>query len=309
VPPWKFGAADRCGLPIPFLRSDLYRSEEIQLSSRTHYITTTDRATIGGAVRGDGQPVAFVHGMLGDGDLDWTPLIGYLEHQFACHLPSQRGRGLSGDHPDLSYGRQVDDLVDYIDSVGEPIGLVGWSGGAWQALHAAAQSDAVAAVAVVEPESIGLAGEQEQAAFAAAVERARELVSAGDLTVAIRPLANFVFNDKEIVALEDAGYLDAAARYIPNLLSFLQQLMKYMGRGGTIGDDPTVLGAISAPVLVLQGSETKPLAAASAQHVADNVPNARVGKISGAGHAAPLTHPEELAEALARFLATTRQPV
>ena len=278
------------------------------MSSRTHYITTTDGATIGATVHGDGPPLVFLHGMLGDGNLDWIPLVGYLEHQFACHLPSQRGRGLSGDHPDLSYGRQVDDLLAYIDSVGEPLGLVGWSGGAWQALDAAAQSDAVAAVAAVEPESIGLAGEQEQAAFAAAAERAGELVSAGDLTAAIRPLADFVFSDKEIAALEDAGYLEAAARYIPNLLSFLQQLMKYMGHGGATGDNPTVLGAISAPVLVLQGSETKPLAAASAQHVADNIPNARVEEIPGAGHAVPLTHPEELAEALARFFATTRQP-
>ena len=278
------------------------------MSSRTHHITTTDGATIGGNVQGDGPPLVYLHGMLGDGDLDWTPLVGYLEDQFACHLPSQRGRGLSGDHPDLSYGRQVDDLLAYIDSVGEPIGLVGWSGGAWPALDAAAQSDSVVALAAVEPESIGLAGEQEQAAFAAAVERAGELVSAGDLTAAIRPLADFVLNDKEIAALDDAGYLEAAARYIPNLLSYLQQLMEYMAHGGTIGDDPTVLGSISAPVLVVQGSETKPLAIASARHVADNVPNARVEEIPGAGHAVPLTHPEALAEALAEFFAVTRQP-
>ena len=279
-----------------------------QLSSRNHYITTTDGATIGGTVHGDGPALVFLHGMLGDGDLDWIPLIGYLEDQFECHLPSQRGRGLSGDHPNLSYGRQVDDLLAYIDSVGEPIGLVGWSGGVWPALDAAAQSDAVTALAAVEPESIGLAGEQEQAAFAAAVERAGGLVSAGDLTAAIRPLAEFVLNDKEITALEGAGYLESAARYIPNLLSFLQQLMEHMAHGGTIGDDPTLLGAISAPVLVVQGSETKPLAATSARHVADNVPNARIEMIPGVGHAVPLTHPEALAGALAGFFAVTRQP-
>ena len=46
-----------------------------------------------------------------------------------------RGRGLSGDHPDLSLGRVVDDMLAYVDSIGEPTGLVGWSGGAMWALR------------------------------------------------------------------------------------------------------------------------------------------------------------------------------
>ena len=66
--------------------------------------------------------------------------------------------------------------------------------------------------------------------------------------------------------------------------------------------------SLSAPVLVVQGSETKSLAVTSAQHVADNVPNARIEEIPGAGHAVPLTHPEALAEALAEFFVVTRQP-
>jgi pimeloyl-ACP methyl ester carboxylesterase len=40
---------------------------------------------------------------------------------------------------------------------------------------------------------------------------------------------------------------------------------------------------------------------ASARYVADHVPNARIHEIPGAGHAAPLTHPEALAEALTEF--------
>ena len=67
----------------------------------------------------------------------------------------------------------------------------------------------------------------------------------------------------------------ARRRGIPNLLSYLRQLMEYMAHADAIGDDPTVLGAISAPVLVVQGSETtKSLAVTSARHVAGNVPNA-----------------------------------
>jgi len=274
-------------------------------NQRTHHVTTTDGVTIGATVHGQGPPLVFLHGMFGDGDIDWDPLLGHLAGRFTCHLPSQRGRGLSGAHPDLSYGRVVDDFLAYIDSIGEPTGLVGWSGGAWPVLSAAAQSDAVAAVATIEPESVGLADEQEQAAFGDAVARAGELATAGDLVAAIRPLVDFVFNDEEIAVAEDAGYLEATARYVPNLLNFMQQLLEYQS---PTAEDPAVLGAISAPVLVLRGSDTKPLALTSARHVADHVPNARLQDIPGAGHAAPLTHPEALAEALTEFFTPALQP-
>lgn len=268
-------------------------------NQRSHYVTTTDGASIGATVHGQGPPLVFLHGMLGDGDIDWMPLVDHLTGRFTCHLPSQRGRGLSGDHADLGYGRQVDDMLTYIDSIGEPTRLVGWSGGAWPVLSAAAQSEAVAAVALIEPESVGLGDEQEQAAFGAAFARAGELATQGDLSAAVRPLADFVFNEEEIAVLEDAGYLAATSRYIPNLLDFFKQLQAYEG---ITAEDPTVLGAISAPVLVLHGSDTKPLATTSARHVADHVPDARMREIPDAGHAAPLTHPEALAHVLGEFL-------
>jgi len=243
--------------------------------------------------------------MLGDGDLDWNPLVGLLKTGFTCHLPSQRGRGLSGDHPDLSYGRQVDDFLAYIHSIDRPIGLVGWSGGAWPVLHASAISDAVAAVAPIEPESVGLADERQQAAFGSAVERAAELATEGELTAAVRPLADFVFNDEEIATLEDVGYIEATGRYIPNLLNFIHQLVEYEG---PTAEDPTVLNEVSARVMVLQGSDTKPLAATSAQHVTEHVADARIQEIAGAGHAAPLTHSEALAEALTEFFEPGQWP-
>ena len=118
------------------------------IRQRTHYVTTTDGVTIGGTVHGQGPPLVFLQGIIGDGDLDWQALLAHLTARFTCHLPSLRGRGLSGNHPDLSFGRLVDDVLAYVDSIGEPTGLVGWSLGAGLALASAgAQSDAVDAVA------------------------------------------------------------------------------------------------------------------------------------------------------------------
>ena len=273
-------------------------------NQRTHYVTTTDGVTIGGAVHGEGPPLVFLQGVIGDGDLDWGPLLGHLTGGFTCHLPSLRGRGLSGDHPDLSTPRLVEDLLTYVDSIGKPTGLVGWSGGGTFALAAAARSDVVTRVAPFEPGILSLADEQVQAVIGHAVARTGELAAQGNLTAAVRAFAGFPFNDEEIAVADDAGYFEAASRYVPKLLNLLQQAME----SDDPAADPAVLGAISAPVMVLLGSDTKPFFITSAKYVADHVPNARIHEIPGAGHAAPLTHPEALAEALTEFFAPAQQP-
>jgi len=273
------------------------------MSKRTHYVTTTDGVTIGGTVHGQGPPLVFWHGAYGDGDLDWQGLLPHLADRFTCYLPSWRGRGLSGEHPDLSYGRRVDDVRACVDSIGEPTGLVSWSGGANPALAAAAQSDAVTAVAPFEPTIGSVMDEQERAAFRDAVGRTSELASKGRLADALRAAARSPFNDEELALAEGAGYFEAAGRYVPNLLNVFRQMMEHKG---PTADDPAVLGAISAPVLALHGADTKPFWIRSAQHVAEHVANGRVQEIPGAGHAAPLTHPESLAKALIEFFAPSR---
>lgn len=274
-------------------------------NQRTHYVTTTDGVTIGGTVHGDGPPLVFLQGVIGDGDIDWDLLLPHLSNRFTCHLPSIRGRGLSGDHPDLSPGRVVEDFLTYVESIGEPTGLTGWSGGGAWALYVAAQSDAVNAVAPFEPGMLYLLDEPEQAALGGALARGGELAAEGKLPEAARAFAAWPFNEEELDLAESAGYFGSAGRYVPNMLNLIQQANE---SGPPPGDPAAPLGAISAPVLVLLGSVTKPFFVTSAQHVVDHVPNARVHEIPGAGHAAPLTHPEALAEALTEFFAPAQQP-
>ena len=268
------------------------------IKQRTHYVTTSDGVTIGGTVHGDGPPLVFLQGVIGDGDIDWGSTAGHLTDSFTCHLPSLRGRGLSDDHADLGTPRLVEDCLTYVESLGQPAGLIGWSGGGTWALSVAAQSDAVAAVAPFEPGMLSLADERVQAVIGNALARTGELAAQGDLSAAARAFAGFPFHDEEIAVAEEAGYFEAAGRYVPNLLNLLQQAMTH---GRPVTDDPAVLGAIKAPVAVLLGSDTKPFFTLSAQYVVDHVAGARVHEIPGVGHAAPLTHPEALAKALTEF--------
>ncbi|MFM9370795.1 alpha/beta fold hydrolase [Streptomyces sp. Da 82-17] len=273
-------------------------------SERTHYVTTTDGVTLGATVHGQGPPLVFLQGAVGDGDLDWNRVVERLADRFTCHAPSMRGRGRSGDHRDLSVRRQIDDALDYVDSLGEPVGLVGWSGGANHALGAAARSDAITSVAPFEPVLLGLAEPEQQAVVGQALGRTGALVAEGELADAVRAFLGFPFTEEEIAAADALGYCTAAAPYAPKLLDLLGQVREY----GDPTEDPARLGAISVPVTVLVGAATKPVFAAGARHVAEHVPGARVREIPGAGHAAPLTHPEALAAALAEFFTPRHQP-
>lgn len=270
---------------------------------RTHYVTTTDGVTIGGTVHGKGPALVFLQGIIGDSNLDWEATAEHLTDRFTCHLPSMRGRGLSGDHSDLGMDRLVADFVTYVESIGEPTGLVGWSGGGAWALYVAAQSPAVCAVAPFEPGMLYLLDEPEQAALGGALARTGELAADGKLPEAARAFAGWPFNEEELEAAEAAGYFAAAGRYVPNMLNVIQKAVQ----SPPAGDPAAPLGAISAPVTVLLGSEPKPFFRISAQHVVDHVPNARIQEVPGVRHAAPLTHPEALAEALIGIFSRTQQ--
>ena len=260
-------------------------------------MTATDGTVIAGAVSGEGPPLVFVHGIIGDGTTDWQELVPHLADRFTCHLPSLRGRGLSGAGSDLGFARLIEDLLAYVDSLHEPAGLVGWSLGAGMALTAAGtRPGAVDAVAVIEPGMPGLMTPEEQAAIGNAIGSMAQQATAGSNADAVRAFASFVFDPDDIAAAEDTGYFTATERYVPAMLEFFGQPPQ-----GPAPDDPALLGAITAPVLVVHGPDPKPYVAAGVRQVVDHVAATQVREIADAGHAIPLTHPAPLAEALTEF--------
>ncbi len=244
-----------------------------------------------------------LHGIEDDGGLCCQEVVPHLTERFTCHLLDNRGRDLSGDHPDLSIPRMVQDVVEYVASLGEPVGLVGASLGGNLALLAAAQCDGMEAIVPFEPAIISLVREQEGAVMGEAIAGMAELAEEGDLVAAARAFAGWFANDDEIVAADRAGRFEAAGRYVPNLLDLLHQAMKDDGRKV---DDAAMLGTVSVPVLAVKGSDTRPFFADSARFVVDHAPKANLQEIPGAGHAAALTHPEALAEAITEFFLTAQ---
>lgn len=266
-----------------------------------HRAVSEDGTEIAGHVHGHGRPLVLVHAGLGDGVLDWDAAMPFLSERFTCYLMSTRGRGLSDDHPDQSIERNVEDVVAFVESIGEPVGLAGASGGAMFTLGAAAHSGAVAAVAACDPLAFEMLNEEDEVRLHDAVERMAELAGEDRMVDAARDWMTEWANDHEMAVLSESGYLEACATYVPVLLNVLQQADESDDPSPT---DPSVLQQITVPVLVLQGSQSNaiwPWFTDSVRHVDEHVADSTVREIAGAGHMGAWVEPEPYADELVQF--------
>jgi pimeloyl-ACP methyl ester carboxylesterase len=273
---------------------------------RIHRAVSADGTEIAGRVGGRGPALVLVHGGIGDGDLAWEALLPHLTDRFTYYLPSTRGRGLSSDGPDHSPPRLEEDVTAFVDSIGEPVCLVGWSGsGAW-VLGAAARSGSVAAVAAYEPGLVSVMREDDLGRTFAAVEQMGEAAADGRLVDAVRAFARWICTDDEIAALEKTDFYERWAGCVPAMLRFFQQDAAYQGQRST---DPEVLGTVAAPVLLLRGGQTLlgTWFADAARHIAQYVADAQVRELPGIGHFAPVLAPEAIAREVIPFFASAKQ--
>jgi pimeloyl-ACP methyl ester carboxylesterase len=274
---------------------------------RIHRAVSADGTEIAARVRGQGPPLVLVHGAIGDGDIAWEALLPHLTDRFTCYMPSTRGRGLSGDNPDHSPPRLEEDVIAFVDSIGEPVCLLGWSGsGAW-VLGATAHSGNVAAVAAYEPGVVSVMREDDLARTHATLEQMGTAAADGRLVDAVRAFTPWICTDDEIAALEETDFYARWAGAVPALLQFFQHDATYAGPRST---DPELLRQVAAPVLLLRGQQTelRTFFADAAQHIAQHVRDPHVRELHAVGHFAPLLAPESIAEELISFFESVRQP-
>lgn len=275
-----------------------------QSTERIHRATSDDGTEIAGRVHGDGPPLVFFHGGLTDGDLAWAGMHPFLTDRFTCYLPSMRGTGSSEDHDDQRPERHVEDLAAFIDSIGEPVGLVGHSTGAYYGFGAIAHGAPVSAMVACEPAVFEFWQEGPDARrFRDSVEGLADAVEAGRLTDGARVFLAAVSNDDEMQAMEDAGVFESVGQYAPKLLDVLGQAAESAGPNP---NDPSTLAAIEIPVLLVYGSETTAAHTDSIYYLDEHLPNSRVCEIPGAGHMAPELEPAPIATQILEFFADER---
>jgi pimeloyl-ACP methyl ester carboxylesterase len=260
------------------------------------HATSADGTEIGYWITGEGPPLVLVHGLLGD-HTRWGVLLPHLEPHFTVHAMDRRGRGASGDHPDYEFVREVEDVVAVVDAVaeasGELVNVLGNSGGGSFALAAAALTENIRRLVVFEPPGREVLARIPESL----VDRLDELMAAedreGTLELAYRTIAGM--SDEQIDHLRGQPEWPnriAVAHTVPRELRLPPERMF----------DPEQAARVTAPTLLLVGSESPDAYRASAEAVAAAVPDVRMVLLEGQGHAADLLAPALFAEHVLEFL-------
>ncbi len=240
---------------------------------------------------GDGPPVVYLHGALGEGY--WLEFHERLaDAGFDVIVPAFPGYWDSS-RPD--WIQTADDLalhtLDVLDALGlERAALVGSSLGGWVAAALAVmRPERVAGLVLVGPLGLRPEGPESPDLFALQPFESVEALFADPDTDFARLMASIDLDDPpdEEIVLPLLQTFEATARYA------------WRPYDPRLGER---LRFARVPALVLAGAEDRFLEAGTPERWAAMLPDARTGRVAGAGHLPVLERPEATAAEVAGFL-------
>lgn len=251
--------------------------------------------------RGEGPDILLLHSA-GLGAGQWRPLMAEMDTEFHLVAPNLRGYGRSTGWPD-DRPMNPDAELDLIEAVLETLSptrhLVGHSLGAWLALRLSRRlPGCFQTLTLIEPVALGLlhSGTEDAARdeVGAMIGDFLRHTDAGDISSAMERFTDYWYGAGAWAALPPAQRLPIFARAgkmtadVRGAWADRQPLADYAGIGG---------GA-----LILGAENTSLAARRMAALLTEALPGAQFREIAGAGHLAPATHAEQVAQMLRNHL-------
>jgi pimeloyl-ACP methyl ester carboxylesterase len=254
-------------------------------------LQSTDGTMIAYYQSGSGPPLVLVHGGTAD-HTRWAPVLPPLESHFTIYAIDRRGRGGSGDTEPYTIEREFEDVAAVIDSISEPVNLLGHSFGAVCALHAALLTPNIRKLILYEPPPPGFKESPDTLA------RMQALLDAGDRDGVI------------------STFLLEAAGLSPQELEMMRSVPAWQGRvaaAHTILRELNSLEALSpfseerfrqlrVPTLLLLGGDSIKLYRECIEQLHAMLPNSRITVMPGQQHVAMNTAPDLFVRDVLAFL-------
>jgi pimeloyl-ACP methyl ester carboxylesterase len=241
---------------------------------------------------GPGLPLVLSHGMLMDHEM-FVPQMAALGRRRRVLTWDQRGHGLTVTTPDdFSYWDSADDLRVLLDTLG--IGRVvlgGMSQGGFLSLRFALRwPERVLGLVLMDTQ----AGQEEPEKQQQYHAMADVWITEGPSDVLAEAVASIIIG---IGRPESPGWI---AKWKARPPAGVRQIFRTLITREDLTDR---LAEIEAPALVIHGEQDLAIELWRARMLADRLPRARpLFRVPGAGHAANLTHPDPVNEAIDRFL-------
>ena len=252
-------------------------------------IVSADGTKLATRVTGTGTPLVLVHGT-GDSKDTWGSLQPLLSEHHTVWSYDRRGRGQSGDGPDYSLEREIQDVQAVVAAAGPTPHLLGHSFGGVCALEAARLALDVRSLIVFEPPVHAYRTKD-------AADRSAARLQAGDPEGAL-----------EIFLTDLAGVSDeelAAFRSMPSawdpFVGMASTVCREIQALGSHPWDPSRFSSVKIPALQLSAELTEGPVYPSHDDIRDALPQAIHATLPNQGHMAFLEDPKGFAEVVLAF--------
>ncbi len=256
-------------------------------------ITSKDGTPIAYEQSGKGPPLLIVHGS-GIDHTYWETVTAQLERHFIVYAVDRRGRGQSGDTEPYAIQREFEDAATLINSIPEPVNMVGHSYGALCSLEAARLTQNIRKLVLYEPPiytTIDIPYPPD------APEKFNAYIKAGDYEKAL--LLVYKIGHAPVHELD----LQKAQPNWQARLSATPTLAREAFGARSYRFNPERFRDFETPTLLLVGGKTTPFYKVATEALHKALPCSRVAVLPEQGHEGVVTAPELfLREVLGFFL-------
>lgn len=251
---------------------------------------------------GEGEPVLLLHGGGGSG-AQWRGVCKILAPRFRTITMDHYGHGGTDPWPGAPEERTHEAEAVLVRAVmarvGEPVHLVGHSFGGGVAMRMIVQGDSmVRSLILIEPQIYSvLQHAGETAHFQQTHDLATTFIAetrAGHTEEAWR----IFIDSNNPPGTWDALAEDAREKLLPLTDAIASCYHANLNHATTLAE----CRAITLPTLLLYGGSAFPRMRKITEIIAGEIPGSRLESIPGAGHMSPLTHPDQVAEAISGHL-------